>query len=229
MTTIIHSSDLHIDGRSSEAFHPLCKVLDVARRESAHAVLLAGDIFDNNRLKVEQIDAVARLLDDAAIPIVILPGNHDCLAADSVYRRGGLAEVPNVHVLGISSEESYVLAAHDLEVWGRPHLDYHDYSPLADPRPRSTRWQIATAHGHFVRDDRDRHRSWLIHGEEIAATQADYVALGHWPGWGPAGDGTIPAYYSGSPDLAQSVNVVRLDAEGVEVERAPLSTDMRTD
>jgi DNA repair exonuclease SbcCD nuclease subunit len=219
---VIHSSDLHIDGRSSDVFHPLCKVLDVARRESADLVLLAGDIFDHNRLKLEQIDRVTRLLDDAAIPVVILPGNHDCLSADSVYRRGGLADVPRVHVLGVSSEESYVLAEHDLEVWGRPHLDYHDYSPLAEPRPRTTRWQIATAHGHFVRDDRDHHRSWLIHSEEIAATGADYVALGHWPAWGPAGDGSVPAYYSGSPDLAQTVNVVRFGDQGVAVERAPL-------
>lgn len=194
----------------------------MAKRESADLVLLAGDIFDHNRLKLEQIDAVARLLDDAATPVVILPGNHDCLSSDSVYRRGGLADVPGVHVLGVSSEESYFLAGQELEVWGRPHLDYHDYSPLAKPRPRTTRWQIATAHGHFVRDDRDRHRSWLIHAEEIAATGADYVALGHWPAWGPAGDGSIPAYYSGSPDLAQSVNVVRFGDDGVAVKRAPL-------
>lgn len=221
MLTVVHSSDLHVDGRDSGAFHPVCKVLDAARREGADILLLAGDIFDHNRLALAQIDAVARLLADAAIPVVILPGNHDCLSPDSVYRRGGLADVPNVHVLGVSSEESFILG--ELEVWGRPHLDYADYSPLANPRPRSTRWQIATAHGHWVRDDRDRHRSWLIHSEEIAATAADYVALGHWPSPGPAGDGRVPAYYSGSPDLAQTVNVVRLGDNGAEVRRAPLT------
>ena len=222
--TIVHSSDLHVDGRDSDKFHPVCKVLDAARREGADVLLLAGDIFDHNRLKLEQIDAVARLLDDAAIPVIILPGNHDCLSPDSVYRRGGLADVPNVHVFGVSSEESWPAPALDLEIWGRPHLDYHDYSPLANPRPRTTRWQIATAHGHWVRDDRDRHRSWLIHSEEIAATAADYVALGHWPTPGPAGDGAVPAYYSGSPDLAQTVNVVHFSDSGLEVRRAPLTS-----
>ena len=221
--TIVHSSDLHIDGRSSDTFHPLCKVLDASRREGADVLLLAGDIFDHNRLPLAQIDRAARLLDDADFPVVILPGNHDCLAVDSVYRRGGLADVSGVHVLGVSSEESFVLPGHDLEIWGRPHLDYADYSPLSEPRPRTTRWQIATAHGHWVRTDADQHRSWRIRSEEIAATHADYVALGHWPGPGPAGDGTVPAYYSGSPDLAQTVNVVRLRSGGqVEVTRAPL-------
>jgi DNA repair exonuclease SbcCD nuclease subunit len=221
--TIVHSSDLHIDGKTSDTFHPLCKVLAAARREHADVLLLAGDIFDHNRLALAQIDRAARLLADAGFPTVILPGNHDCLAADSVYRRGGLSEVPSVHVLGVSSEESWLLPDADLEIWGRPHLDYSDYSPLADPRPRTTRWQIATAHGHWLRNEGDAHRSWLIHSEQIAATRADYVALGHWPAPGPAGDGAVPAYYSGSPDLALTVNVVRLRQGGaVEVTRAPL-------
>ena len=221
--TLVHSSDIHIDGKASESFHQLCKVVDTAVRLHADVLLLAGDVFDHNRLPLEQIDRAARVLDDARMPVVILPGNHDCLSADSVYRRGGLADVPAVHVLGVTSEEEWVSAEMGLEIWGRPHLDYHDYSPLVDPRPRTTRWQIATAHGHWVRDERDRHRSWLIRSEEIAATGADYVALGHWPGAGAAGDGTVPAYYSGSPDLAQTVNVVRLqEGSEVEVVRAPL-------
>lgn len=221
--TIVHSSDLHIDGRFSETFHPLCRVVEAAARVDADVLLLAGDIFDHNRIPLAMIDRAARVLDDAQIPVVILPGNYDCLAADSVYRRGGLADVPLVHVLGVNSEDEWSSKALGLEVWGRPHQDYADYSPLAAPRPRSSRWRIAMAHGHWVRDEGDRHRSWLIHDEEIAATEADYVALGHWPTAGPAGDGRVPAYYSGSPDLARTVNVVRLrEGGGVEVRRAPI-------
>jgi DNA repair exonuclease SbcCD nuclease subunit len=224
--TVVHSSDLHIDGRSSESFHPLCKVVDTATaiQLEADVLLLAGDIFDHNRLPLAVIDRAARVLADARLHVVILPGNHDCLAADSVYRRGGLADVPNVHVLGVSSEEDWTSPELSLEIWGRPHLDYHDYSPLSHPRPRTTRWQIATAHGHWIRDHRDNHRSWLIHSDEIAATGADYVALGHWPSPGAAGDGTVPAYYSGSPDLAQTANVVRLCEHGVAVSRARIDS-----
>ncbi len=223
--TIIHSSDLHIDGRDSESFHPQCKVKDSAHRQRGDVLLLAGDIFDHNRIPLALIDRAARVLNDAAMPVVILPGNHDCLHAESVYRRGGLADVPNVHVLGVSSEEEWVAADLDLEIWGRAHHDYADHSPLSDPRPRTTRWQIAAAHGHWMRGPEDRHRGWLITSEQITATAADYVALGHWPGPGPAGDGTVPAYYSGSPDLAKTVNVVRLrDEGGVKVMRAPLDS-----
>lgn len=219
---IAHSSDLHIDGRVSESFHPLCQVIATARREQADVLLLAGDIFDHNRLPLAILDRAARVLGEAGMPVIILPGNHDCLTAGSVYRRGGIGEVPNVRVLGVTDDESVALPQHELEVWGRAHYDYENMSPLREPRPRTTRWQIAMAHGHWMQSADERHRGWLITNEDIAATQADYVALGHWPQATPAGPGDVPAYYSGSPDLAKTINLVRLGEGGAEVRRVAL-------
>jgi len=99
-------------------------------------------------------------------------------------------------------------------------------SPLVKARPRSTRWQVVAAHGHYVEepDEPGRPRgSWLIRPEELVATGADYVALGHWNRAARVGDRQIHAYYSGSPDYAGTVNVVRLRPEGsVEVSLVPL-------
>ena len=90
--------------------------------------------------------------------------------------------------------------------------------------PRSTRWQIAVAHGHYVAvpDRTIRLRpSWLIGDDELKATGADYIALGHWNR--AAKVGAVAAYYSGSPEYAGTVNVVRLTAAGaVAVTRAAL-------
>jgi DNA repair exonuclease SbcCD nuclease subunit len=200
-------------------------VLRAGLEAGGDVLLLAGDIFDHNRVPLELLDRATRLLGDAAIEIVILPGNHDCLTPNSVYRRGGLAEPANVRVLGITDDETISFPQHDLEIWGRPHLDHADYSPLRDPPRRRAGRHIATAHGHWVTGTHDLHRAWLLHDEEIAATGADYVALGHWDRALPVGDGSVPAYYSGSPDLAKSVNVVRFSADGaVDVERRPLTT-----
>jgi DNA repair exonuclease SbcCD nuclease subunit len=222
--TVVHSSDLHIDStRVTETFHPLCRVLDTARSVNADVILLAGDIFDHNRLPLPLLNRTARLLSDVRVPVIILPGNHDCLTADSVYRRGGIGDPENVHVLGVHSEEATVIEAFDVEIWGKAHYDHKNMSPLAEPRPRTTHRQIAMAHGHWARTEADRHRAWLIHDEEILATGADYVALGHWPQATPAGDGQVQAFYSGSPDLAATVNVVRFkDGGAPEVTRAPL-------
>src|SRR2546422_6452163 len=225
--TVVHSSDLHISAdRATDQFHPLCKVLGAARRVHADLLLLAGDVFDHNRLQLSLLDSTARLLSDAAIPIVILPGNHDCITDDSVYRRGGVADVPNVLVIGVSVEKAALFPDFGLEVWGHAHFDYKNMSPLDSPRERTTRWQIAMAHGHWAREPADRHRGWLFDNDEIAGTLADYVALGHWPQALAAGDGRIAAHYSGSPDLAGTVNVVRFTAEGaVEVHRVGLNSN----
>ncbi len=222
--TIVHSSDLHIDaGRITEKFHPLCRVLDTAHEAAADVVLLAGDIFDHNRMPLALLERTARVLAEARVPVVILPGNHDCLSPESVYRRGGIGDPDNVHVLGVHVEEAVALPEFALEVWGRAHFDYQNMSPLREPRPRTTARQIAMAHGHWIRDNADRHRAWLISDAEITATEADYVALGHWPQATLAGDGNVPAFYSGSPDLAGTVNVVRFQDGGAPVvTRAPL-------
>lgn len=225
---LVHSSDLHLGTDHKSPDMPgLRLVLDAARAAGADAVLLAGDVFDHNRVPLAMIDQAARILADAALPVVILPGNHDCLTPNSVYRRGGLADPANVHVLGVTADEAVALPALDLEVWGRPHLDHVDMSPLRDPRPRgAARWTVATAHGHWVSGPHDHHRSWLIHQEELDALDADYVALGHWDRAVRVGEGDLPVYYSGSPDLARSVNVVRFTGAGeVVVERMPLTGD----
>jgi len=44
--------------------------------------------------------------------------------------------------------------------------------------------------------------SWLFGDAAIAATAADDVALGHWNRAERAGNGVVPATYSGSPELA---------------------------
>jgi len=233
---VVHSSDLHVDdGYTARTYGgdgtaPLRCVLDAARAVSAHVVLLTGDIFEHNRLPLDILGRAARLLDEAAIPIVILPGNHDPAIPGSVYHRGGIAEPDNVHVLGVTHEQAVHFPAFDLEIWGHAHRDYDDMAPLRAPRPRTTRWQIAAAHGHYEPwPDRtaDLRPSWIISDAEIAATGADYVALGHWNTPKRVGRQGIRAYYSGSPDLAGTVNVVRLTPAGkVVVRRHPVMLEI---
>ncbi len=228
---IVHSSDLHlgVDDTFSHAdsLANLPKVLTAASSLRADVVVLAGDVFDNHRQPLALLERAAQMLRDYAGAVVILPGNHDPLTPDSVYRRGGLGQIANVRILGLNADQSVQFPELELEVWGRPHFDYSDMSPLADPKPRAARWQVAAAHGHYVDEARDPNRligSWLIHREELAATDADYVALGHWNQATPVGNGHVTAYYSGSPDYAGTVNVIRLLGNGqIEVSRSSLN------
>lgn len=232
---IVHSSDLHLGVDDSfghtDSLSVLPKVLAVATAAGADVVVLAGDTFDNHRQPLDLLERAAQIMRNYKNPIVILPGNHDPLTPDSVYRRGGLAKISNVSILGLTGDQAVTFPELELEIWGRPHIDYTDMSPLADPRPRSTLWQLAAAHGHYVDEPRDPTRligSWLIHHEELVATGADYVALGHWNQATPVGNGQVAAYYSGSPEYTGTVNVVWLRRDGaVEVKQAPLNGAMR--
>src|ERR1700704_124592 len=229
---VVHSSDLHLDHDYTARLHGgdgtggLAGVLAAARGVAADVLVLAGDTFDCHRLPLDLLDRAAAVIAAAALPVVVLPGNHDPAVPDAVYHHGALAEVENLHVLGVTHDEAVVLPDLGLEIWGRPHRDYGDMIPFERVRPRSTRWQIAVAHGHYVPipDRSIRLRpSWLIGDDELAATAADYVALGHWNRAVKVGNGGIAAYYSGSPEYAGTVNVVRLTTNGpVAVTRAEL-------
>ena len=230
---LVHSSDLHLSADpifgsscSANELSALQEVLAAATAARADLLILAGDTFDHNRQPSQLLDRAARTMGEFGAPIVILPGNHDPLTPDSVYRRAELAATSNVCVLGLTVDEAVVFPGLGLEVWGRAHLDYSDMAPLGRARSRSTRWQLAAAHGHYVEEADKPDRllgSWLIRREELSATGADYIALGHWNRAARVGDQRINAYYSGCPDYAGTVNVVRLRQDGaVEVTQAPL-------
>lgn len=234
---IVHTSDVHVHSEPhlkhgddiDDGVVWLRRVVNTARRIGANAILLAGDTFDHNRLPEQTLRRAADVLAGAAMPIVFLPGNHDPLTPDSVFRRGRLEELPDVRVLGLSNGPAVVFPELELEIWGRAHVDYSDMEPLAFQRPRSTRWQIAAAHGHFKAPPIEAGRfygSWLIREEQINATGADYVALGHWNISVNVGNGGVPAHYSGSPEMTGTVHAVTLsDRVGVHVEAVTLAED----
>ena len=229
---VVHSSDLHVDHDYTARLHGgdgtagLGCVLDAARDLAADVVLLAGDTFDSHRVPQSLIEQAAAVIGASALPVVILPGNHDPAIASAIYRGGPLATVKNLHVIGVTHDEAVPFPDLSLEVWGRPHRDYDDMIPFETVRARQTRWLIAMAHGHYEpKPDRSigPRPSWLIGDDDIAATGADYVALGHWNRAVRVGNGVVPAYYSGSPEYSGTVNVVRLsNTGGVTVTRAPL-------
>jgi DNA repair exonuclease SbcCD nuclease subunit len=220
---LVHSSDLHVDDERIASLHSgdgtggLRAVLATARALGADMVLLAGDTFDNHMVRPATIERAGHLLADAGLPVVLLPGNHDPLTQDSVYRRGGFDRIEGLRILGLTHEDVVGFPDLDLEIWGRAHRDYIDMAPLTDVPSRQARRHVVMAHGHYEPPEtwhNPLRPSWLISDAMIAATEADYVALGHWDRAAQVGDGSVPAYYSGSPDYVGTVNLIRLTSAG---------------
>jgi DNA repair exonuclease SbcCD nuclease subunit len=238
---VVHSSDLHVDHDYTARLHGgdgtagLACVLAAARAMAADVVILAGDTFDSHRVPQDLIERAASIMTRAALPIVILPGNHDPAVSEAVYRGAALSAVKNLHVFGVTDDHAIFFDSLSLEIWGRAHRDYADMIPfdIQLKRPvRRTRWQVAVGHGHYqpVAERSSAPRpSWLISDAEIAATGADYVALGHWNRAVRVSNGAVPAYYSGSPEYAGTINLVRLsESGGVTVTRTPLDIARET-
>ena len=230
---LVHSSDIHVDdgytarANDGDGTNPLLDVLRTAEFVKADIVLLVGDVFEHNRLANDIVSKAARIMGGAPMHVVALPGNHDPAIPDSPWHHKAMGKADKLHILGVTHKRAVQFPDFDLEIWGQAHRDYGDMNPLARPRKRKTRWQVALAHGHYepVADRKTTLRaSWLLDDAELAATGADYVALGHWNRPIKVGKGAVPAYYSGSPDLAKTVNVIRLTASGeVKVKRQKIT------
>ncbi len=229
---VAHTSDVHVDHDytarlfGGDGAGGLRAVLTAATQAQADVVLLAGDTFDCHRLPDALLVHTATVIRSFNIPVVLLPGNHDPAIDEAVFHHPAFAKADNLHILGVTHEDAVHFPRLDLEVWGRAHRDYSDMDPLERARERTTPWQIAMAHGHYTpAPDRSTklRPSWLIGDDEIEATGADYIALGHWNRHVRVGNSNIHAWYSGSPDYARSINLVRLSGNGaVDVERRVL-------
>ena len=201
---LIHTSDTHLGDptghpRSEEV---LASVVEAAERLGADALLLAGDVFDNERVAD---DVVARFVQQMArleIPAIVLPGNHDLAHNTSVYLRPPFDDAsPNLQVLSDPDGETVSFPDLDLELWGRAMLSHTpDFRPLSGmPDPTEGHWLVAMAHGHFhFEGDRDQ-RSSPIYPDDIAASSCHYLALGHWDRHVDVSRADTTAVYSGCP------------------------------
>jgi DNA repair exonuclease SbcCD nuclease subunit len=228
---IVHASDIHVDDDyfaaqfAGDGVGPLRVVVAAASRLRADLLLLVGDTFDHNRLPARVVEAAADALAVFRGRTVALPGNHDPATVDSPFRSPAFRRLERFGALGVEMGESLLLPELGLELWGRPHRDYGNMAPLAAAPPRGAGRRVILAHGHY--EPRPEalgalRPSWLIGDAELARLDADYVALGHWNRAVAVGPGPAPAWYCGSPDVAATVNFVRLGSGPARVSREPL-------
>ena len=209
---LLHTSDVHLgtydsstsDQHSAATEERLRRVIDVGLRERVDAMLIAGDFFDNARVRPETLEFAASEIARLERPVVIAPGNHDHVGPGSVYDRYDmLAEAPNLRLMRDPEGETVALEDLDIEVWGRAHTEQlMNFKPFAGPPPRGeAAWQIGIGHGHFIHPGALLLHSFHIREEHLAATERDYVALGHWEQMTRVAAGErVTAAYSGAPE-----------------------------
>ncbi|OFT90744.1 metallophosphoesterase family protein [Corynebacterium sp. HMSC28B08] len=63
------------------------KLFQVAAQEQCDAIVVAGDVFDDNLLDRQVYRRAMDVLAEAPCPVYLLPGNHDPLDAASIYAK----------------------------------------------------------------------------------------------------------------------------------------------
>lgn len=179
------------------------EALAAMRRHDPDILLLvAGDLFDANDATAETIEWSMAELGRQPFPVAMIPGNHDCMTGDAIYRRYDFNGIGNVSMLSDPDGGVMEIEGLDLAVWGKGMIDHApDYFPLAGcpGRPGGRRWYLGLGHGIFVPHGESTSRSSPIAMQDIEDSPCDYLALGHHHAAMELVTDKATAAYSGSP------------------------------
>lgn len=188
MAKVLHAADFHLDSafrslpeeqarlRRQESRELPGRLVDWANDHGARLMLLAGDLFDSDRLYSQTAQMLAQALSRFRGTVVIAPGNHDWLSAASPYRQPIWPE--NVRIFLGRGMERLVLPELGCTVYGAAFTAPEEAESglrgfYAQPDGSA---RIMVLHGD-VGSREGRYRP--IAPEEIASTGLDYLALGH--------------------------------------------------
>lgn len=235
---ILHSADWHLDspiiGRREEQTALLKaallevphKVAAAAKAEGCDLVLLAGDIFDGPHSK-ESLKAVKDALDELSVPVLIVPGNHDCLSPGSPWLTESWPE--HVHIFTASTIESVSFPDLNCRVYGAAFTASESGGLLEG----------------FHADEKEGFAIGILHGDPTAAASPycpvtaeqvkqsglHYLALGHIHKGGRLTAGNTLCAWPGCPmgrgfdELdSKGVLIVTLDDTGCDARFLPLDT-----
>jgi DNA repair protein SbcD/Mre11 len=205
MLRVAHCSDIHLDGDHASGDHyrhGFLAVLAAARRHAPQLLILAGDLFDSNHACAGTIEWAMQTLAAQPYPVVMIPGNHDCMEPGAIYSRHDFDALPNVEMLTAPDGEIRLLSSLGVAIWGKGMVDHcAAYRPIGDiaPRPDKVKWYLGLGHGIYVPSGENTDRSSPVHAHEIANSPCDYLALGHHHACLEVHAGETAAAYCGSP------------------------------
>lgn len=225
MLRLIHTADVHLGARHDDLgeqasaqrerqFAAFVAAIDLALTEKVDLFLVAGDLFDSNvqpRRSVERVAAELKRLVDARIRTVIIPGTHDVYDRASIYRAYDLAALagsePHDDFLTVLDPDrsSVHLPACDVIVHGTvfptkraPHSPLKGLDAAQDGTAAT--WRIGMVHGAIAILGKTDGDEVVITTDEIAASNLDYLALGHWHSSQAGKAGTVTYAYAGAPE-----------------------------
>lgn len=206
----LHSSDLHlgrafggfpegIRHRLREARHgAIARLAVAARAGGAQVVMLAGDTFDAETPAPDTLrQALTAMGEEADLTWILLPGNHDSLAASELWRRIAADAPANLRAITSDApldlgEGRWLLPAPCTQ--RRPGRDLTE--AMSAPTPEGA-GRIGLGHGAITDFSGEERVGGIIPPDRAARSGLDYLALGDWHGQMQV---TPATWYSGTPE-----------------------------
>lgn len=175
------------------------RVIEIARREGADFILLAGDTFESNAIDRRAVQKVGDIMGSFDGPVFVLPGNHDPLEIGSVWDHPVWDSHSNIHI---------ACEARPFELAGGLLYPCPVVSAARSDKQDPTAWivgnrgetfRIGLAHGSVEGDPAVS--GWFpIARDSAGRSGLDYLALGHWHSTTTYRDrsGAIRMAYSGT-------------------------------
>ena len=207
---ILHAADFHLDSsfagltaeqaklRRRESRQLLERLSNYVNQNGVQLVLLAGDLFDGATTYRETVEALIDALAGMAARVFIAPGNHDFYAARSPYATLHWPE--NVHIFKTREIERMEVPELGCAVYGAAFTDAAQETSLLDgfAAPNDGLTHLMVLHGDLTAAEA---RYDPVTREQIAASNLDYLALGHTHRFGGVETAGRTAYaYSGCPE-----------------------------
>lgn len=185
---ILHAADLHLDSafaalppekarqRRRESREILNTLAELAHKAQVDLVLLAGDLFDGERVYPETIELLKSALERMNCPVFISPGNHDPYTPKSPYAKENWPD--NVHIFRAEELAAVPVPALGCVVHGAAFTDQHRHTEVLDgfTIPQDGQCHIACLHG-AVNEPGSEYGN--LRREQIARSGFTYLALGH--------------------------------------------------
>jgi DNA repair exonuclease SbcCD nuclease subunit len=211
MVKILHTADWQLGLRlnfvggdaavrlRSQRFATIEAIAALAREQQVDAVVVAGDVFDDNGVGRDTLQQARDALRSfGEIPVVLLPGNHDPATEDSALAR--LGELGD-HLHAALTPEPVRLG--ELEIHPCPLLRRHQYDDptgVLTERGDSRAIRVALAHGGVLDFGEETETPNRIDPDAVIAKGFDYLALGDWHAVYQVGD---RAWYSGAHEATR--------------------------
>lgn len=179
---IIHCGDIHLDSklesnlpaaksreRKKEIIMSFCRMADYAHNNGITAVIIAGDLFDTNRILATTSDTVlGKIKECKDVDFLYLPGNHDAGKGLLQYELP-----PNFKFFGNAwtsfTYQNVCITGVELTNDNCRHI----YGSL---ELQSDKFNVVTMHGQLSSSSGED----MVSRPELADKEIDYLALGHY-------------------------------------------------